>query len=314
MMRFLILLALCVAASQARSTHSTSRMKLLSRVLNFLDEREDDSEESEESVECECPTLEEVQEFVAAALAAGSAEGPPERPEEICKLKDCFDPEDVEVALGCVCPDGPPTPGEEPAEGTCPRFVCRSLRDGPPGGRSGPRGGGSRGPPSAEKKRDESYECECRPPPPPGAPPPSGESDGLPPCPPEDCSGSGPEPEAEEDRRVSSLKTRAKLHARKYARRQGGESDISDWFDSEEEKRHARRSHARREDPEPEGSGSGEWCLCPCPPDMECEDDSEYPDIPPCMEPEEECGPEPERRKSAPRTRALVNLLKSLLH
>jgi len=275
MMRFLILLALCVAASQARSTNSGSRMKLLSRVLDFLDERDDDSDESAE--DCECPTLEGVQAFVASVEAAGSAEGPPERPEGICKLKDCFDPEDVELALGCECPERPES-GEEPVmpEGdVCPRFICRSLRDGPPGGRSGPRGGGSRGPPSAEKKRDESYECECRPPPPPGAPPPTGEPDGLPPCPPEDCSGSGPEPEPEDD-----------------------------------DKRHARRSHARRQDPE--DFESGEICLCPCPPDMECEEDPADAEIPACMP--GECDDMPERRKSAPRTRALVNLLKSLLH
>jgi len=275
-MRFLILLALCVAASQARSTNSGSRMKLLSRVLDFLEERDDEPEPESPAPDCYCPTAEEVVAFLAEH-AEDSAEESLERPDDVCPLHTCDGlAADIQTVLGCTCPTERPASGEELPEGTCPMFLCMILNGGPPGGRSGPRGGGSRGPPrggpsSEEKKRDASYECECRPPPPPGAPPPSGET--WAPCPPEDCSGSGPEPEPEDD-----------------------------------DKRHARRSHARRQGPD--DFVSGEMCLCPCPPDMECEEHPEDAGIPDCMA--GEC--EDERRKSAPRTRALVNLLKSLLH
>jgi len=285
MMRLLILLALCVAASQARSTQSGSRMKLLSRVLDFLEERDDDPEP-----ECTCPTGEQVVNFLVNLGPGQSIE----EPDGICEPDTCPGlEEEIEEELveylaesGCECPEPPaerPEPGAgrpDRPENACPRAICFVINGGPPGGRSGPRGGGGRGPPSGEDSADddkrharrddsesESVSCECFPPDEPvpeGAPPP---------CPQDLC---GP---PEDKRRASSLKTRA---AKKHARRDDASSESCEC----------------RPPPPPGAGPPPEGAPPPCPPED-------------CSESESS---EEERRASSLKTRALVNLLKSLLH
>jgi len=273
-MRLLILLALCVAASQARSTQSGSRMKLLSRVLDFLEERDD---EPVPEAECECPTATDVVDFIVEHLAdlSESHESDEsleiERPEGICPLRTCDGlSAAVQGELGCNCP----APGAEPDDSSCPRFLCFALNGGPPGGRSGPRGGGGRGPPSGEDSADGDKRHARRHEP---------EDGDICLCP------LGPDEQPHPDDAG-------------YPPCMNGECDESPEDSADDDKRHARRDESEScecRPPPPPGAGPPpEGAPPPCPPED-------------CSESESS---EEERRASSLKTRALVNLLKSLLH
>jgi len=287
---FLLVLALCVAASQARST----RMRMLERMLDFLEERDDD----DSSDSCECPT-----EF--------GQRGP-----GYCRPLDCYTPEELvgyaeefKVDNGCDCPadldcptrpPGGPGPGgpsgsasgsEEgdgpggPPEGQCPKPVCCLLAA---AAGTEKRQGPSPTPPESLDDVDcdfcyDDLECPDEPPsgPPSGPPPPTSEPGEcpLPLC----CylEANGLLEDAEEKKRATKSFQRKRAHMKRQP--PPGPTPTGD---------PEKRQEDECECPGPDSSGSfGSSSVPECPPEL--------------------CDAR-KRNHSSKQTRALVNLMKSL--
>lgn len=316
---FLLVLALCVAASQARST----RMRMLERVLDFLETRDDEvslessTELDDAPASCICPEKfgDRPSEGFCRPLECYTIEEIASYVEDFKVENDCGCPEDLE------CPSGPPPRGpggpggpggrgpgsgsssneggdgpDGPPEGQCPKLLCCILEAGDDEEK---RQGGPPPPTEAARKREDdlddlgyisSMDCFCPPPgpPPPGSPELSSE---------ELCSIDVCEENAPERKRAHAKRAHAKLV---HLKRQG-DPPPENWAPEEEGS-----TWGKREDSFECVDIEEEDCCCP---------DGPPPPGSASGPPEGICSKEicdanrPEKRRQ---TKALINLMRSL--